>query len=513
MGSALLLVLSPCSGYSTTLPAVRSSAISSQTLITQKYSKGLNNHPRFPLNAIAPSTSSSSLLESTAAVPTPQEIVDKKDYQWTKQNLAIALPALMGLLADPVLSMVDTGFVGRMGAVDLAALGVCTSIFNMAFTVFRATTVATTSLVGSASSEEEKRQIAKISLQFGGVLGTLVLVALRFGGPRMLATMGVPSTSPLYKPACNYLFARCWAAPAVVGIVVAEGAFRGNDDSKTPLVASTVAALVNLVLDPLLMFPLGMGMAGAAAATAISQLGAAGLYAWRIWKRKMLPQPNDKVTVDAKGVIKNIVGANLAMLTKQGAMLVFYTAATALATRMGPAHVATHQIALSLFWLVTYWLDSGSVSSQVLMSKNIDSVQKATSLTKYMLKYALLQGIALASLVAAIGRFVPGVFTTDQTIQSLLFQCMPHLVFQQLLVSFTLILEGLALGGNQFRYMAAGMSVATAFGVNQLLKATSVVGIWATAVNTFFGCRCLNGLIGVARVHLGLRRREASSTL
>jgi MATE family multidrug resistance protein len=131
--------------------------------------------------------------------------------------MAIALPALMGLLADPVLSMVDTAFVGRSGAIDLAALGVCTSIFHMAFTVFRASTVATTSLVGSAPDESSKRQITKLSLQLAGVLGTITLLGLRLGGGRILSTMGVPADSPLYKPACDYLYARCWAAPAVVG--------------------------------------------------------------------------------------------------------------------------------------------------------------------------------------------------------------------------------------------------------------------------------------------------------
>jgi Na+-driven multidrug efflux pump len=70
--------------------------------------------------------------------------------------------------------------------------------------------------------------------------------------------MGVPSTSPMYKPARNYLFARSWASPAVVGVVVAEGAFRGNGDSKIPLVASCVAAFINLVLDPILVFPIGL---------------------------------------------------------------------------------------------------------------------------------------------------------------------------------------------------------------------------------------------------------------
>jgi putative MATE family efflux protein len=295
-------------------------------------------------------------------------------------------------------------------------------------------------------------------------------------------------------------------------VVVAEGAFRGNDDSKTPLIASGIAALFNLILDPIFMFPLGMGMAGAAAATAVSQLGAAGVYAWRIWKRKLLPQPKDPVfsAKSSRSVVKSILGANLAMLAKQGSMLVFYTMATALATRMGPAHVATHQVALSLFWLVTYWLDSGSVAAQVLMGKQLGEPKFARSLTKYMLKYALVQGLALSALVAGVGKLVPGMFTQDATIQSLLMQCLPHLAMQQTLVSFTLVLEGLALGGKQFRYMAAGTAAATAAGVYQLTQATDVVGIWATAVNTFFVGRLLNGIVGVTLVHLGLRRQQQS---
>lgn len=140
------------------------------------------------------------------------------EYHWTKQNLAIAMPTLMGLMADPLLSMVDTAFVGRLlGPIDLAALGVCTSIFHMSFSIFRASTVATTSLVGSAPNKTQARQITKISLYMAGILGSLTFLGLRLGGTALLATMGVSSTSAMYRPACDYLFARCWAAPAVVG--------------------------------------------------------------------------------------------------------------------------------------------------------------------------------------------------------------------------------------------------------------------------------------------------------
>ena len=315
-------------------------------------------------------------------------------------------------------------------------------------------------------------------------------------------------------------------------VVVAEGTFRGNDDTKTPLVASGVASVLNLILDPLLMFPMKLGMMGAAVATAVSQVAALSVYVWRLWRRKLLPQPTDPIL--PKGttirIIQSIVGANASMLAKQGSLLVFYTMATARATRMGPVHIATHQIALSLFWLVTMWLDSGSISAQMIMGRTLLDPRRSTndnvngnhnnradhgaaadalSLTKYFVKYSLAQGLAFSVLVGGLGKFVPGIFTQDVEIQRLLLQCVPHLAIQQTVVSVVLILEGLAIGaGNQFRYMAIGTALSTTGGVYQLMRATDVVGIWSLAVNTFFGFRLVNAIIGVSRVHWSLKQKK-----
>jgi putative MATE family efflux protein len=437
-------------------------------------------------------TTQKKVVLSTEDAAVVTNSIDHK-INWTKENLAIALPALMGLLADPLLSIVDTGFVGQMGgeggAIDLAALGVCTSIFHMAFTVFRASTVATTSLIGSATSDTERRQITQISLFLAAAMGTVVTVALRFGGRRILSTMGVPTAgpsistatstllSPLYQSASTYLFIRCWAAPAVVGMVVAEGAFRGTGDNRTPFLASSVAAGVNLLLDSILMlFPLKMGMAGAALATALSQVCAFGLYGWRLWKRNLLPQRHDEDDDDTSSsvppinvvnVITSILGANAAMLGKNFSMLVFYTSATAIVTRMGPAHVAAHQVCLSLFWLTTMWLDSSSVSSQILLSRHLQHPSKAKSLIKYMTKFAVLQGqgLVLSAGLVALRRVLPTIFTTDPIIIEYVSRCLPHVAFQQTIVSVCLAWEGLIVGGNQFKCVAIGTATCTLGGV------------------------------------------------
>ena len=472
------------------------------------------------------------LLCSDASSTTAEEESDneKPSYRWTSKTLALALPALIGMLVDPLLSMMDTAYVGNLGSsTELAALGACTSIFHLAFNAFRATTAATTSLVGNASTKLEKRQIVKISLTLGLVMGLGVGTFLRILGPWCLAAMGISgASSPLFAPGLSYLKTRSLAAPAVLAITVSEGAFRGYGDTRIPLLASGTAAVVNLLLDPLLMLPpLSRGVQGAAAATAASQVGALGVYLWFLTKRKMLPQKSDKDTIDSSTttansksskVIKTILGANLAMVCKQGSLLLAWAYATAKATRIGQAHVAAHQVALSC-WLVFALLQDGAgVAAQVLLTKVLSgnedpkegkasqqqentSHQKLLSLVKYMLKVSVLQGLLVTCGFLLVTPYLPGWFVPDDAIvRGHLQQLLPHVAGQQLLVSLTLILESLAVGGKQFRTLAVGTALSTILSVSQIRSSTTVVGVWSRGIVGLFAGRLVTAVIGTWKV-------------
>jgi MATE family multidrug resistance protein len=322
--------------------------------------------------------------------------------------------------------------------------------------------------------------------------------------------MGISQTSPLFPPAHAYLNTRLWAAPPVLGIVVAEGAFRGYANTRIPLIASCVAALINLVLDPILMFPLGLGVTGAAAATALSQFGAAAVYAFFLNKKKMLPSRRKKIVLYGSKtttsfnriqVIRTILGANIAMFAKQGSLLLAWAYATSKATRLGAAHVAAHQVALS-FWLVfALLLDGAAVSAQVLMSKSTANLNKIRSLSKYMTKFAVAQGVASTMLISVLGTFVPELFTKDVVIQRFLHQLMPHLAAQQVLISLTFVLESMAAGANQFNLLAAGTTLSTLLSVLLLKGATDVTSIWSRGIVTLFLGRFLTSAVAVMRVN------------
>ena len=67
-------------------------------------------------------------------------------------------------------------------------------------------------------------------------------------------------------------------------IMVSEGVFRGHSNTRAPAVAALSAAAANAVLDPMLMFALSMGIAGAAGATVCAQFFAVGIYGTLLWR-------------------------------------------------------------------------------------------------------------------------------------------------------------------------------------------------------------------------------------
>ena len=465
---------------------------------------------------------------------TTLQLPKKPNYSWTSLTLALAVPAWISMMADPLLSLMDTAFVGRLGTAELAALGACTSIFHLAFHAFRATTSATTTLVATASTEQEKQRVTQTSLLFGSFLGLLVMVLLKRQGSWAVRRMGIPTDTALYRPALEYLQTRAWAGPVVLALTVAEGAFRGYSNTRIPLVASAVASVINLLLDPLLMFPLKLGVRGAAAATALAQVGALLTYMYYLVKRNMLPTKKKYVsveeeekkeqesngdndsddddsttttssttttTVNTRKILTTIVAANAAMTTKQASLLLGWAYATARATRLGAEHVAAHQVGLSFWLLFAFWLEGGAVAAQVLLGQSRKAADKVHSLSRYMLKLAFGQGLLAAGVVMGLGTFVPSIFTTDPLIRKRLAEVIPILALQQPLVSMTLVAESLAAGGQQFGVLAGGTLVATVFSMLQTRTCVSVREIWSRGIVTLFCGRLLTGLIGVARVN------------
>ena len=196
-----------------------------------------------------------------------------------KAIFALALPALGSLVADPLLSLVDTAFVGRLGADALAALGISAAVFGVAFFIFNfleyGTTTEVAKAVGSGDIDGAGRSVVT-SLGLAVVAGVGVATVLIMSSGWLVGAFG--ATGGVATSAAAYVGIRALAAPAVLVVRAANGAFRGFQNTRTPMVVALGANAVNLVLDPLLIFGFGWGIEGAAWATVIAQWAAAGWF-------------------------------------------------------------------------------------------------------------------------------------------------------------------------------------------------------------------------------------------
>ncbi|KAI8015227.1 hypothetical protein LOK49_LG05G00168 [Camellia lanceoleosa] len=391
--------------------------------------------------------------------------------------LSIALPAALALAADPIASLVDTAFVGHLGSVELAAIGVSVSVVNLVSKLFNVPLLnVTTSFVAEeqalvAKSDDESNQIyqdfvadhqSKIflpsvstSLALAAGIGIAEAVALSVGSGFLMNTMGIPVDSPMRIPAEQFLTLRAFGAPPIVIALAAQGTFRGFKDTKTPLYAVVAGNLLNAILDPILIFLFGFGISGAAIATMISEYLIAFILLWKLNEKVLLVSPN----IDGGRVARYLKSGGL-LIGRTLAVLVIMTLATSLAAREGPIPMAGHQICLQVWLAVSLLTDAIALAGQV----------------------GLITGVALAVTLFLGFVSLSYLFSTDLEVLQIAWSGILFVAGSQPINALAFVLDGLYYGVSDFGYAAYSMVLVGIVSSVFLLVAAPVfglAGIWA----------------------------------
>lgn len=204
----------------------------------------------------------------------------KEDLSFDKEKLhrsldrefvKVAAPAFAALVADPLASLVDAIYIGRLSPIEQAATGIAISAqFSIAKLYNDPLLKTSTSLVAGKSGEELSASVAT-AISTSVVIGSIQTIVFLTLGKIIFRIMGVSATSPMMGPALDYLKWRALGVPAATVVLVTTSIFRGRGDSTTPLFCTLFGNIINIALDPILIFSCNMGCAGAGAATAIAQ--------------------------------------------------------------------------------------------------------------------------------------------------------------------------------------------------------------------------------------------------
>ncbi len=195
-----------------------------------------------------------------------------------KLILGFSVPLLFGFLFQQFYSVVDTVIVGRFlgvnalagvgstGSVNFLIIGFCMGVCN-GFSIPLAHKFG-------AKDYSGLRQFTANSMWLSVAFAAVMTLATSLLCGKILELMKTPED--IFEHAYSYIFIIFIGIPATYLYNMLSGIIRAMGDSKTPLAFLTLSSLLNIVLDLVCIINLGMGVAGAAVATVVSQ-GISGL--------------------------------------------------------------------------------------------------------------------------------------------------------------------------------------------------------------------------------------------
>ncbi|WZN66259.1 MatE efflux family protein [Chloropicon roscoffensis] len=407
----------------------------------------------------------------------------------------LALPALFSVLIDPLMSIVDTAIIGRIGVNELAGTGLAGLLwasFTVALFSFLATAV--TPLVSGANVRKDADSVSRticVGLWLALSIGT-ALFALKFAGARWFLENVFTSSPEVVGNAMRYLDCRIFSVHATLAQLVCIGALRGLKDTRTILWATVAANALNCVLDCLFIFGFGWGVAGAATSSAISTTLSCGLLLSALVRRGVL-RPGDLVPPPSLEEGAPVLGAGIALSSKSVVTMYTVGLASQAIASLGAVSLAAHEIIKQLFFFCYIAVEPLSVAGQSLVAESLGrrQVSRARGIAIRLVQLAVGLGATMGLLIYFLGPRIVHVFTKDAEAVRIALTVLGVVCFFQPLDALMLAQEGVLLGAREHAYISRSVIATSLTCFCALYLVTRTLGLPYTLLHVWLCVKIL----------------------
>ncbi|NYE36384.1 putative MATE family efflux protein [Nocardioides cavernae] len=414
-----------------------------------------------------------------------------------REILRLAVPAFLALVAEPLFLVSDAAIVGHLGTPELAGLGVAAVVLQTVVGLCVFLAYGTTASVARHLGAGDLRSALAQGVDGVWLAVVIGVVATVLGVVLTPTLVGAFDTgSEVADHAETYLAIAFLGTTPLLVMLAATGVLRGLQDTRTPLLVAVVGNGLNIVLNVVLVYGLGLGIAGSAIGSVIAQVISAG---WFLVVVVRAARAHDApLTPDLAG-IRAAAHAAVALVVRtlalRACLLVGTYAVTRVGTGDGDVTVATHQVAITLWSFLAFGLDAIAIAAQALTGRALGSgdVAGTRALTRRMIRWGWGSGIVAGVALAAVSPVVGAVFTTDPAVRDLLVPVLLVAALGQPLAGVVFVLDGVLIGAGDGAFLAwAGIIVLVAYAPAALWAATlphGLVAVWVAMTVVFMGAR------------------------
>lgn len=383
-----------------------------------------------------------------------------------RKILNLAIPNIISNLSVPLLGAVDTALVGHLEeAYYLGAIAVGSMIFNFIFWGFGFLRMGTTGITAQAFGEENRTEsimtLAR-ALTVAAIFSTLILLLQVWIAD--LSFWLVEASPEVERYTRIYFNIRIYTAPATLSLYAINGWFLGMQNARYPMIVTIFLNALNIGLDVLFVYGMGMNVDGVATGTLIARYAGLTLavvllvYKYKDW----IASYAQDLLLEVKA-IKNFFSVNRDIFIRTLCLIFTFSFFTAKSAEFGDVILAANSILLQLWMMVSYGIDGFAYAAESLIGRYTGSQQQKR--VKLTVKYCFFWGVGIGVLASGVYAIfdvqILWLFTDQQDVIDAAMMVFLWTIAGPTVSSFSYIWDGIFIGATETGPMRDSMIIAT----------------------------------------------------
>ncbi len=403
-----------------------------------------------------------------------------------KGVLTLVTPIILMGLSTPLLGIVDTAVIGRLGDASLiGAVAVGALIFSFLFWAFGFLRMGTTGLTaqayGANDAGEIRATLGRALLIAGGAGAGLLLLQVQLN---WVAFQLVQGSEAVEQEAQTYFAIRMWSAPFTLANYAVLGWLVGMQQTRLAMVLQIFLNGVNASLDALFVLGFGWGVAGIAAGTVIAEIATAflGLGIAALQLRHYAGRWS-WTAISAWEKISATLSVNRDIMIRTLVLLLAFSFFTMEGARQGDTTLAVNAVLMQFVSFSAFFLDGFAFGAEALVGSAVGAKNRAQFSASVRLTslWALALSLLLSVGFLLFGGFWIDFLTTSPDVRETARHYLPWAAFMPFISVACFQLDGIFIGATRAREMrnASFVSTGAFFLFWYLLLPFGNHGLWA----------------------------------